>query len=68
VEGIVAATALPWRVSAAWTEHAGTVLCAELVDKRTGGDRSIRLSAATFGSEGERREEIVRQLTGGHGR
>lgn len=61
-ERMLAAVGLPWRVVAAWTEQAGTVLCADLVDTRSGRDRSIRIPAVAFSTQAERRGELVRQL------
>ena len=62
VERALAAAGLPWRVAAAWVEQVGSALCAELVDIRSGKERSIRLPALVFRTDKERREEIVRQL------
>ena len=63
VERALSGAGLPWRVASAWVEQVGSALCAELVDMRTGKERSIRLPGLVFRTEAERRGEIVRQLT-----
>jgi molybdenum-dependent DNA-binding transcriptional regulator ModE len=62
LERAVAGAGLPFRVAFAWVEKGNQVWCAELVDRRTGGDRSIRLDASQFATEMERKNEVVRQL------
>lgn len=64
LEGALASSALPWRVTAAWVEQVGTVLCADLLDIRSGQERTVRISRLVFTSEPERREEIARLLQG----
>ena len=61
VERALAAEGLPWRVSAAWVEQVGSTLCADLVDMRSGMERSVRLPRLVFRTEAERRAEILRQ-------
>jgi hypothetical protein len=64
VDRAVAGAALPCRVHAAWVQH-GSVMCyAELVDTRSGKDRTIEVSRKEFATVAARRAEIVRQLQG----
>ena len=58
----LAAAGLPWGVSAAWVQQNSFDCVAELVDSRSGKERSIKLSHQRFPTEAERRAEIVRQV------
>lgn len=62
LERAIAAFAYPWRVRTAWVEQAGSLLGADLVDTRTGNERTIRLAALVFRTDAERRTEIARLL------
>ncbi len=62
LERVVAGAGLPFRVTFAWIEKGNNAWCAELVDRRTGADRSIRLDAGQFPTEMERKGEVVRLL------
>ena len=62
LERAVAGAGLPFRVAVAWVEKGDHIWCAELVDRRTGADRSIRLDASQFATEMERKNEVIRQL------
>ncbi len=59
----IAASGLPWRVSAAWVNQGGVTCGAVLVDVRTGKERTVSLSHETHASAADRRAEIIRQLT-----
>jgi len=59
----LAASGLPWRVTAAWVSQGGVTCGALLVDVRTGKERSISLSHEACASAAGRRAEIIRQLT-----
>jgi hypothetical protein len=62
VERAVAGAGVLWEVRSAWIERRSDVYAADLVDKRTGTDRTVRLSSPEFPTAAERRAEIVRQL------
>lgn len=62
VAGVLAGGGLPWSVAAAWVEQASAMCCADVVDQRSGKERSIRLSRQHFQTAPARRAEIVRQL------
>ena len=62
VERALSGAGLPWRLTSAWIEQAGSTLCAGLADMRTGSERSIRLPGLVFRTHAERRVEIVRQV------
>ena len=53
---------LPWRVLSAWLDQGSHDCCADLVDERTGKQRSVRLSRLTMSTAALRRQEIRRQL------
>lgn len=61
VQSALAGAGLPWLVTAAWVGRGEAGCEAELVDMRTGRERTIRLSHQQFSTEAERRAEIVRQ-------
>jgi len=58
----VAASGLPWRVSAAWVEQKRPLCCADLTDTRTGRDRRVSIERDRFPTPADRRAEITRQL------
>ena len=62
VGGVLAGGGLPWSVAAAWVEQAGVMCCADVIDQRSGKDRSIRVSLEEFPTAAARRLEIARQL------
>jgi hypothetical protein len=62
VERVVASAGVPWVFRAGWIERRNEMLCAELIDKRSGTERTIRLSSQQFATPPARRVEIVRQL------
>jgi hypothetical protein len=66
VADALAATGLPWRVTAAWVEQGSSMCGADLTDTRTGKEQRIRLSVTQFPSPSDRRAEIRRQLPGQH--
>lgn len=62
LERMIAAANLPYRVGFAWVEGGQSAWCAELVDRRTGNERRIRLEVAQFPTDVERKAEVLRQL------
>ena len=59
----VAASGLPWRVTAAWVEQKGLLLCADLRDTRTGKECRLTLQHDQFPTPAHRRAEVTRRLT-----
>jgi len=62
VTGVLAGGGLPWTVGAAWVEQTSAMCCADVVNQRSGKERSIRIPQQQFPTAAARRAEIVRQL------
>ena len=62
VARVVASAGVPWVVKAAWIEKRSEAYVAELVDNRSGKERTIRFSGQQHGTAPERRAEILRLL------
>jgi hypothetical protein len=65
VETVVASSGLPWVVRSAWIERRSEVYAADLIDKRSGAERTVRVSSRDFPFAAARRAEIERQLKSG---
>ena len=62
VRRVIASSGLPWRVFAAWVQQGSDRCEAELVDMRSGKERTISLSHQQFPTDAARRVEIERQV------
>lgn len=62
VERVVAGAGVRWEVRSAWIERRSDVYAADLIDQRSGAERTVRLSSSEFSTAAQRRAEIVRQL------
>jgi hypothetical protein len=65
VERVVASAGVPWVVRVAWIERRSEVYAADLVDNRSGKERTIRFSSQKHATAPERRAEILRLLQAG---